>query len=311
MHAAVVGAGALGCVYGARLAAKADVGVTFVVRQPRLKTSGAMLLERVDERDDVIALKAPEYATEVPAHADVVLVCVRGEQLDDALAALLLRGPDVPAVVLTPMMPGDYARMRAALGERVVAAMPGVVAYLREDRVVRYWLPRMAPTLLDERKGGPAIVRELATTLTRAGIHSRMEMGVHESNPATTVTFAPLTMALDAGGGVEGLLADAELTKLALRAAEEGAELGRCIGAVASWASILTRFLGRTTLRVGVRLAKLQSPEAVHYVDEHFGHKLHAQNAAMATAMIALAVEKGTRHEALVLLRDRLVAHGA
>jgi ketopantoate reductase len=311
MHAAVVGAGALGCVYGARLATVAHVDVTFVVRPARAAAAGAMLLERVDERDDVIALKAPEYAAEVPAHADVVLVCVRGEQLGDALVSLLSRGPAVPAVVLTPMMPGDYARMRAALGERVVAAMPGVVAYLREDGVVRYWLPRMAPTLLDERRDDPEIVRELATTLTRAGIVARMEMGVHESNPATTVTFAPLTMALDAGGGVAGLLADAELTKLALRAAEEGAELGRRIGAVASWASVLTRFLSRTTLRVGVRLAKLQSPEAVRYVDEHFGRKLHAQNVAMANAMIALATEKGTRHEALELLRDRLVAHGA
>ena len=152
MHAAVIGAGALGRVYGARLATRGGVGVTFVVRPARVATSGKMVLERVDERDDVLVLPAPDYAAEVPAHADVVLVCVRGDQLDAALAALLLRGPDVPAVMMTPMMPADYARMTSALGERVVAAMPGVVAYVRQDDVVRCWLPRMAPTLLDETR---------------------------------------------------------------------------------------------------------------------------------------------------------------
>jgi ketopantoate reductase len=311
MHAAVVGAGALGCVYGARLAAVARVGVTFVVRPARVASLQRMVLERVDERDDVIVMQAPDVAAEVPPHADVVIVCVRGEQLDDALAALLRRGPDVPFVMMTPMMPGDYERMRAALGDAVVAAMPGVVAYLREDGVVRYWLPRMAATLLDERRGGPSILPELARMLTRAGIHARMEMGVHESNPATTVTFAPLTMALDVGGGVTGLLADRALTTLALRAASEGAELGRSLGAVASWAGAVTKFLNRFTLRVGVGIARHQSPEAVHYVDTHFGHKLHAQNVAMAAAIVRLAEEKGTRHEALDALRERLVARGA
>jgi ketopantoate reductase len=308
MHAAVIGAGALGRVYGARLAMRGGVGVTFVVRAARVATGGAMVLERVDDRDDVLVLQAPEYAAEVPAHADIVIVCVRGDQLDDALAALLQRGPEVPAVMMTPMMPADYERIRRALGERIVAAMPGVVAYVRQDDVVRYWLPRMAPTLLDEAGTVPEATTELALALTRAGIRSRMEMGVHESNPATTITFAPLTMALDVGGSVEGLLEDAELTKLGLRAAAEGAELARHVGAVASWASMLTRFLNRTTLRLGVALARHQAKEALFYVDEHFGRKLHAQNVSMANAIVALAAEKGAKHEALTALRDRLVA---
>ncbi len=308
MHAAVVGAGALGCVYGARLAVVGGAGVTFVVRPARAAKGGAMLLERVDERDDALRLAAPTYATDVPAHADVVLVCVRGEQLDDALVALLARTPDVPVVLLTPMLPADYARMHAALGARVVAAMAGVIAYLRADGVVRYWLPRMAATLIDDGDDVPEIVRELTRTLERTGIRARMEAGVRASNPATTVTFAPLMMALDVGGGVSGLLEDRALTALALRAAAEGASLATCLGPVASWASVITRFLNGITLRVGVRLARLQSPEAVFYVDEHFGRKLHAQNVAMANAIVLLAEEKGTPHAALGALRDRLVA---
>ena len=59
-------------------------------------------------------------------------------------------------------------------------------------------------------------------------------------------------------------------------------------------------------LRVGLAVAKNRSPEAVAYVEEHFGHKLHAQNVAMAEAMIQLARKKDTPHDALERLLERL-----
>ena len=199
-------------------------------------------------------------------------------------------------------------RLRAALGARIIAAMPGAVAYVRPDDVVRYWLPRAAGTLIDELAEVPEVVRELVRTMSRAGLHARLEMGVHESNPATTVTFIPITMALDVGGSIDGLLGDDELLDLALSAAGEGAELSHRIGKVAPWATLLTKFLNRTTLKIGVGIAKHQSPEAVRYVDEHFGRKLHAQNVQMARSIVELAKAKGSPHAALADLRDRLAA---
>jgi ketopantoate reductase len=308
MHVAIVGAGALGRVYGGRLALLTPVEVSFVVRPPRVEDAAPFVLERVDERDDVLRIEAPTRVSEIPKDADVVVVCVRGEQLDDALVELVRGGPDAPVIVMTPMMPGDYERLRGALGERVIAAMPGVVAYVRHDDAVRYWVPRVAPTLLDERKDMPEAVVELERMWTRAKLPTRREQGVHESNPATTVTFIPLMMALDVGGGVDALLANDALVHLALRAAHEGKELAVRLGKVASWATLLTKFVNRTTLRIGVGIAKHQSPEAVAYVDEHFGRKLHAQNVAMAEAIVGLAEQKGTPHDALVELRDRLRA---
>ncbi len=306
MHVAILGAGALGRVYGARLAMRAPVEVSFVVRPAMLHENAPFLLERVDDRDDVLRLESPARVSDIPAHADVVLVCVRAEQLDDDLVKLLACRPTIPTVMLTPMMPGDYERMRTLLGPRVIAAMPGVVAYVRDDGVVRYWVPRTAPTLIEEQRPVNEAVTELERMLTRAGLHTKTELGVHESNPATTVTFIPIAMALDVGGGVDALLDDEALLDVALRAASEGLELAHRIGKVATWASLLTKFVSRATLKIGIGIAKQKAPEAIFYAEMHFGRKLHAQNVAMAEAIVRLAEEKGTPHAALAELRDRL-----
>ena len=307
MHLAVVGAGALGRVYGVRLARETQVGVTFVVRPSRLAERGAFVIQRVDDEGREDRLAAPVRTAEVPAHADVVMVCVRVEQLDDRLMETLGHDEGPPIVMLTPMMPQDYERLRARFGTRIVAAMPGVVSYMNSMGVVRYWLPRLAPTLLDEAAGGaPAVLVDLARSLGVAGMRARLVMGVHESNPATTVTFIPLTMALDAAGGIDALLGDKGLLDVALAAAAEGQALARKIGKVAAWATVLTRFLGHRTLKIGVGLARHHSPEGVSYVEEHFGRKLHAQNVVMARAIVELAAAKGTPHEALDELSARL-----
>src|SRR5579859_4098640 len=143
MHVSILGAGSLGRVYGARLAQEAGETVSFVVRADA--RTDAIAIERVD--GEAHRLDRPAYVLAIPPDADIVLVCVRAEQLDEALRTLE-GGPQVPAVVLTPMLPADYARMRDRLGARLIAAMPGVTAYTRD--VTRYWLPRTATTLLDE-----------------------------------------------------------------------------------------------------------------------------------------------------------------
>jgi len=133
---------------------------------------------------------------------------------------------------------------------------------------------------------------------------------VRETNPATTVAFIPLAMALDVAGGSDALLADKALLELALDAAREGLSLSRQIGKAAAWAGLLTKFVGPRMLRIGLALARSSSPEAVAYVEEHFGHKLHAQNVAMAEAMTQLAWEKQTPHDALDRLLARLTEAG-
>ncbi|MGH7294205.1 MAG: ketopantoate reductase family protein, partial [Polyangiaceae bacterium] len=155
-----------------------------------------------------------------------------------------------------------------------------------------------------EGGGGPEA--ELVKRLARAEIGAKLATDVLARNVATTVSFIPLAMALDAAGGLDALLDDHALLALAFRAADEGRELGRAVGKAEAWASTLLRFVGPHTLKVGVGIAKSRAPEAVAYAEQHFGRKLHAQNVAMADRMVDLAASRGTPHEALGKLLESL-----
>jgi 2-dehydropantoate 2-reductase len=101
------------------------------------------------------------------------------------------------------------------------------------------------------------------------------------------------------------------MLRLALDAAEEGRALGRAVGKAEAWAATLLRFVGPLALKAGVGVARVRAPEAVRYVEEHFGRKLHSQNTAMAAGIVALAEDMGVRHEALLRLQARLTPSGA
>lgn len=314
MRVAIVGAGALGSVYGARLATFGACDVSVVARSPA--PPGVARLERVED-GEVLRWQVPARVTAAPADADVVLAFVRYEQL----ATLPARIPAgrAPVVVMTPMMPQDHALLAAALPGRVRTGMPSVVSYQNDAGAIRYWLPRVATTLVEQAEEGPAssssstsgAEAELVKRLARAEIHAKLAKDVLERNVATTVSFIPLAMALDAAGGIDAVMGDEALLGLALDAADEGRELGKTVGKAEAWASTLLRFVGPMTLKVGIGLARARAPEAVQYVEQHFGRKLHAQNVAMAEKIVDLAVQKGTRHEALAKLLESLRRGGS
>jgi ketopantoate reductase len=306
VHVAVYGAGALGSVYGARLATRAGVTVTFIVRKARVVSRDPIVIERVKDvkdRRDEIAL--PARTATIPGDADVILLAVGTEDLEGIRP--VLDASSAPIIVLTPMLPADYARMRAAFGDRVLAAMPGVVSYANEDGIVRYWLPPAA-TRIDEPRAGSHgfIVRTLAERMCEAGLSTHLELGVHETNPATTVCMIPIGMAVGLAGGMEALALDEALLALTSRVCREGVDLGRRIGRPepgALFAPLLARPLFMRSIVAAVRRL---SPEALFYIDEHFGRKLRAQHAVMAREMSELARAKDMAHSAIDELAARL-----
>ena len=302
LRVAIVGAGALGSVYGARLATFAGCEVSVVARAT--SPPSVTRLERVED-GEVLRWEVPARVATTPPDAQVILAFVRYEQLE-TLPARIGEGA-APVVVMTPMMPVDHARLAAALPGRVLTGMPSVVSYLNDAGAIRYWLPQVATTFVEERPPATAGAEvELVKRLARAGIGARVAPDVLGRNVATTVSFIPLAMALDAAGSIDALLDDHALLSLAFHAADEGRELGRAVGKAEAWASTLLRFVGPLTLRVGVGIARSRAPEAVAYVEQHFGRKLHAQNVLMARRIVDLAVERGTPHEALGRLLERL-----
>lgn len=262
-------------------------------------------LERVED-GEVIEWRAPPNSDRVSADAEWIVVCVRYEQLDTV--AERVRDCRAPVVFLTPMMPADHARLSAALPGRVVVGMPSVVAYQNEAGAIRHWLPRVAATLIEDRTdaGAHAAEAQLVRALSRAGIEARLDAHVLARNVATTITFVPVMMALDVAGSVDAALADSALVSLALAAAAEGRRLARIVGKPAPWASAVARFMSPRTLSMGVGVAKRRAPEAVAYAERHFGRKLHAQNVAMAEAMVKLAKEKNVACAAMEGLLERL-----
>jgi 2-dehydropantoate 2-reductase len=260
------------------------------------------------EDGEVLEWDVAPRVTEAPRAADVVLGFVRYEQLSTLPARV--GGSNAPVVVMTPMMPQDHAELAAALPGRLVTGMPSVISYRNDARAIRYWLPRTATTFVEARETPGAEV-ELVARLERAEMRAKLAPQVLERNVATTVSFIPIAMALDVAGSVEALLADGALLSLAFDAAGEGRELGKSVGKAEPWASMLLRFVGPRTLKMGVGLARSRAPEAVHYAEEHFGRKLHAQNVAMAGRMIELARDKGVAAPALAELCAKLKGVGS
>ena len=289
MHVAVVGAGALGSVYGVRLARRAEV--TFVVRRASPRT---ITLVRATSREQ----HTPALATSVPEHADVVLLAVGTEDLD----ALDLGGSEAPLVILTPMLPAGWARIQARFGDRAHAALPSVISFQRDDGTILYWLPP-SPTKLDEPRGHRVVLEELAAALGDVGLRTRFELGVHESNPATTVCFIPIAMALAIAGSVDALRADEALLSLVSHACSEGHRLSLHIGRPELFARLAPMYASPWALRGWLGLLR---GDARRYAETHFGHKLAAQHRSMIAEMIALARAKQLPHASLDAIRAAL-----
>ncbi|WP_437574956.1 ketopantoate reductase family protein [Sorangium sp. So ce887] len=312
MRISIVGAGALGRVYGVRLAAQGD-DVTFVVRPERVADVRPFVIEQVNSADRRDTLERPRLAADIPADAEVVLITVRFDQLAPGpgvgggaggrtVADLLRGGPAAPVVVLTPLLPLQRAGLEEAALRRITPAMPSVSGYVDERGVVRYWLVGFASTLIDEEGGAPAerpLLEELARRLTSADLTARLEPDVGAQNAATTTAFFPLIAAIDAGGGASALLENEGVLGTALEATRECVVLADRVGRVAPWTKLLTRALGPFTLKPGVALARLVAPEALRFLDAHFGPKLHAQHLAMGATVLAMGREHGVSLPAL------------
>jgi hypothetical protein len=301
MRVAIVGAGTLGSVYGARLATSGDPCAVYVVARSPARLS-TVRLERI-EREERLDWAVPTPVAAVPPATDVILVCVRYEQLDAIVPSVA--ESRAPVVVLTPMMHDDHARLSAALPDRVVAARPGVLAYETEERIIRYWLPRDAGTLIEARDPAGAEAA-LVSRLEGAGIGARLESDVVARNAATTVSLLPFAMAIGAAGGIEASFADDGLVALTLDAAHEAHALASTLGKAETWSSMLPRFVRPFMLKAALGLVRSRFPDSVRYVDHHFQSKLVAQNVLLGRRVVELAKRKGTPHSALERLHARL-----
>lgn len=313
MKIAVVGAGALGSVYALRLSHVTQVSL--VVRDLARAPKRIMADKVMGPGPTSDALDAPIAATEVPGDAEAVLLCVRADQAtDDLLRKIAREAPNAIVVALTPLLPKTCTRAKAVLGDRLVVGMPGVVAYEPDtdagsERRIRYWTPRMAPTMLDARASNDpraATVDALKRDLVSAGLSCEVQPKVATTNAATTIAFFPLVLAIGAAGdSMQRLIDDSALLKLALEAIKECRALAKTIGNLAGFSGVLLSFAGPFTVRAGVKLARSRTPESLTFLERHFGSKLEEQNRAMMAEIEELARERRVAIGALQRLASK------
>ncbi len=122
MNIAVLGAGAVGCYFGARLA-QTGHAVTLIGRQSHVDaiTERGLILETRKGRE-VIRAQAAVDTSRLSA-PDVVLVCVKSADTEAAARALL--GHIAPTTCIVSLQNGvdNAERMAAILGQPVIPAV--------------------------------------------------------------------------------------------------------------------------------------------------------------------------------------------
>ena len=170
MHIAVIGAGVLGSLYAARLAA-AGQAVTLVARGDRLTQlqQGPILI--VNDVDGVgAAMKVAVAANLDPDAAyDLALVVVRADQID-ALLPDLRDNRGVKTFLFLHNRAAGHAALAQAVGpDRLLLGFPGAGGWL-DGNTVRYRLIPQQPTTIGAPDGSLSPrLRQIAKALEQAG----------------------------------------------------------------------------------------------------------------------------------------------
>lgn len=174
MHVAVLGAGALGTLFGTRIWLGGEVDVTLIGLGPHveeMKTQGVTLVDMDGSRSVVSGpgLRVVEGAAEVGDPIDYLFVTVKGPDFAKALTSVGDLPPVGCALTLQNGIRFEPA-LRESLGEdRVIGAVTMEGAAVPEPGTVHHILP--AVTFLGESgKAVSARVTRLAEAMARGGL---------------------------------------------------------------------------------------------------------------------------------------------
>jgi 2-dehydropantoate 2-reductase len=120
---AVLGAGAVGCYFGGMLA-RAGAPVTLIGRRPHVEAIArdGLLLESIQFREQVPMAASTEVAA--ARNAEIVLLCVKTLDTEDAVGALAPHLAESAVIVSLQNGVDNVERIRSAIG---IEAMPAVV----------------------------------------------------------------------------------------------------------------------------------------------------------------------------------------
>jgi 2-dehydropantoate 2-reductase len=304
MRIAIVGAGAVGQVIGAKLIG-AGHEVTLLARQgsaERLRAAGLRLADRRG-RDE---LERPARVLETPAELagiryDALFVAVRADQLAPTLAALRAAGVEGEQLVLcTPIWGPDPAYALAGCKEQLVL-VPGMLAGDDGSGVIRY---RLVTTRLGPLEGPVGTgVRALALALVEAGLPTEVEPDLGRGYVAQLAVLLPWALAIERTGFDLGALRrDRAIRATAAQASQEAVALAaERSGGVSPWTRFAARASSPLMTLVALFLAPLTRRGWGKVAWKHV-QKIAAQDRQMLAELYRWAEARGSAAPALSAL---------
>lgn len=301
MRVLIVGAGAVGQVFGHHLA-QGGAEVTFLVKPEYAEDCrrGFTLyaLDRKPPRTQRFAgfdvITAPRDAAATPWDQVYITVSSTALHAGDWLAELAVATGDAPVVFLQPNL-GDRARLTSAVEpRRVVDGMIGFLAYHAplpgEPRFaepgIAYWFPPAPSPFSGERAPG------VVAALRRGKLPSRMVRDVTATAPfQSAALYAYLAALEDAGWSFRDLRRGNRLALAGRGAAQAMAIAGHQLGYRVPWRIRLAArpLVVRLVLRLARRVAPL---DLETYLRVHFT-KLAAQTRAGFASYVAHGHQAG------------------
>ena len=219
---AIVGTGALGCYYGARLA-KAGNDVHFLVRSGR----AAIMARGIRVKTPVERFTLKKALTHATAEdigpCDLVIVTVKATA-NAALAKLLppLMGPSTLVLTLQNGLGVEEPVAEVVGGDRVLGAICFVGVTRTAPGVVQCSFPGLV-MLGEFGRPAQARTREVAALFEKAGVKCEAQDNLEELRWKKLVWNVPFNGLAIAGGGIttDVLMADEGLKTLARRLMEE------------------------------------------------------------------------------------------
>ena len=177
----ILGAGAVGQVIGTHLRLS-GCDVSFWVRPSQEETLASQGLTLFNVKTETeLHISAPQVFTDVPegAQYDAIFICVRSEQLDEALSQIQSAFSSLEETVIIPIQPGrdDGLKVFRALSQAVVVPMaPMFSAYVDEGEETRiaYLANKKLPSLVGPPYNETLHVRdEIVRALQQGGIPTK------------------------------------------------------------------------------------------------------------------------------------------
>jgi len=322
MKALIVGAGAVGQVYGLTLQrAGLQVGVLVKPKHAAAARAGYVLHPvgeaRVGFQPDACVVDAEGVAERGPW--DQVWLCMSSPGLRgwaEAGPSLRAAGPDATVICLQPGLDdGAFVADRLGDAARVVQGLITMISWHAplpgeslDPPGVAYWLPPAAapPFSGDERRVDP-VVRALG----EGGYKARRVADVPTQTAFGAATLLPIIAALEAADWSLSELRRGPWMGVGARAAKEGRSLAAAHLGVAGGRSLIGALLTPTALGLGAALAPLAAPFPLEtYLKAHFT-KVGDQTLDHLRRYLDLGAERGLPTDHLRQLQEALVARRA